>query len=47
MFVPDLVVNLVSPGTLLQRVCKLEAWGDTFTVVKGNVNLFGGKVKNN
>jgi hypothetical protein len=47
LFVPDIMVNLISAGALVEKGCNLSANSGNFSVSKGNQNLFKGKIVNN
>ncbi|PLW06368.1 hypothetical protein PCASD_22257, partial [Puccinia coronata f. sp. avenae] len=41
LYVPNIVVNLISPGILDGKNCSVRATGSKFSVLKGNIELFG------
>jgi hypothetical protein len=47
LYVPDIVINLISPGILDGKKCLVLANGGKFSVVKDGIDLFGGKISNN
>ncbi|POV99253.1 hypothetical protein PSHT_13735 [Puccinia striiformis] len=47
LFVPDIVINLISAGALLKKGCQIVATRDSFTTSKEDLNLFKGLIDNN
>ncbi|KNZ55415.1 hypothetical protein VP01_2688g1 [Puccinia sorghi] len=47
LYVPDIVVNLISPGLLDAKGCLVKAKSGKFSVIKDDIELFTGKISNN
>ncbi|KAI7962507.1 hypothetical protein MJO28_000601 [Puccinia striiformis f. sp. tritici] len=47
LYVPDIVINLVSAGALIEKGCDINAGKGAFRVSKCNLLLFKGKIDNN
>ncbi|POW20412.1 hypothetical protein PSHT_03592 [Puccinia striiformis] len=47
LYVPDIVINLISSGGVIEKGCQIVANQHGFKVSKGELNLFGGKIDNN
>ncbi|KNZ49413.1 hypothetical protein VP01_5024g1, partial [Puccinia sorghi] len=47
LYVPDIVVNLISPGLLDKKGCTVSATGGKFQVLKNGLVLFSGRIRNN
>ncbi|KNZ54453.1 hypothetical protein VP01_2942g1 [Puccinia sorghi] len=46
LYVPDIVINLISAGQLVNNGCTLYSGNHKFTVKKGSQPAFGGKITN-
>ncbi|KNZ54487.1 hypothetical protein VP01_2933g1 [Puccinia sorghi] len=46
LFVPDIVINLISAGELSLKNCEIQAKGATFTVSKDNGQVLKGRIDN-
>ncbi|POW04228.1 hypothetical protein PSTT_10533 [Puccinia striiformis] len=47
LYVPDIVINLISAGALLEKGCEIAAKKGKFTVLKDQLKRFEGRVENN
>jgi hypothetical protein len=47
LFVPDIVINLVSAGALVKKGCSINALTDKFTVKRNNMTVMTGNISGN